>query len=82
MLLLNKSKIIPKDLVVFECGSKADENSKGFGYGLYWIKTLENSYNNIIEYTNETIFKITHNEMNENKGFAFQKFIIDNIKID
>ena len=62
MEFVNKSKKLPSDIDIFELGSKADEFSKGFGYGLYWIKTLENSYNNIIPHTSETIFKINHEQ--------------------
>ena len=57
-------------------GAKADENSKGFGYGLYWIKTLENSYNTLHE---DNKLEITHEQIESKNNLSFQKFTIKNI---
>lgn len=74
--IINQSKKIPSTLNLFEMGAKADENSKGFGYGLYWIKTLENSYNTLHE---DNKLEITHEQIESKNNLSFQKFTIKNI---
>jgi len=78
---VNKSLALPKNLNIFELGTKADELSKGFGYGLYWIKMLENSYNNIIDNDVDNQLKVTHKQVHENSEYSFQEFTIDNVEI-
>lgn len=79
--IINQSKRIPNDLNIFEMGVKADENSKGFGYGLYWIKTLESSYNTLFENNEENKLQIVHEQIPSKTNLAFQKFIIKNINL-
>lgn len=79
--IINQSKQIPTDLNIFEMGIKADENSKGFGYGLYWIKTLESSYNTLFENNEENKLQIVHEQISSKTNLTFQKFIIKNINL-
>ena len=79
--IVNQSKKIPSKLNIFEMGTKADENSKGFGYGLYWIKTLENSYNTLLESNEENKLEIVHNQIESKTNLSFQKFTIKNINL-
>lgn len=80
--LTNKSQVIPKDINIFEMGSKVDPSSKGFGYGLSWVKTLQTNYNELLRNESESEFKVYHNQMIESNGLAFQEFTLENIKID
>lgn len=80
--LTNKSKVIPDDMNIFEVGSKVDPSSKGFGYGLSWVKTLESNYNELLRTTEDKEFKVCHNQLYQSSGLAFQEFILENIKID
>lgn len=79
--IVNQSKKIPNDLNIFEMGTKANENSKGFGYGLYWIKTLENSYNTLTENNDDIKLQIVHEQISSQSNFSFQKFTIKNINL-
>lgn len=81
MKFVNKSETIPGNINIFELGTKADDLSKGFGYGLYWIKMLENSYNNIVENDTDNQLKITHKQQHHSALYSFQEFVIDNIEI-
>jgi K+-sensing histidine kinase KdpD len=80
--LTNKSEVIPEGINIFEMGSKVDPSSKGFGYGLSWVKTLQANYNTLLRNESESEFKVQHNQLYESNGLAFQEFILDNIKID
>jgi len=80
--IVNKSLPIPKKLNIFDLGAKANENSKGFGYGLYWIKTLENSYNTLVDSKDENRLRINHTQMANSNNQAFQKFTIENINLN
>lgn len=80
--LTNKSKIIPVGVNIFELGTKVDESSKGFGYGLHWVKTLENNYNELLQNDENEYFEVVHNQINSEGGLSFQEFILENIKID
>lgn len=77
--IFNQSVKIIKNLNLFDMGVKVDETSKGFGYGLYWIKTLENSYNTLVENNDDEKLKISHNQSESKTNIAFQKFSIHNI---
>jgi len=79
--IVNKSLKIPDKIDIFELGSKVNPDSKGFGYGLYWLKTLENSYNTIVNSKPEMQLRITHQQQNEDRQFAFQKFTVENINL-
>ncbi|PQJ78515.1 ATP-binding protein [Polaribacter porphyrae] len=76
----NKSKSIPQNINIFEQGTKVDKESKGFGYGLNWIKVLESSYNDRIE-KEDSNFEITHNQLTPNSEHSFQEFILKNLRI-
>jgi hypothetical protein len=80
--LTNKSVIIPDDIDIFEMGSKVEPTSKGFGYGLSWLKTLEINYNELLRNESESEFKVYHNQKLEADGLATQEFILENIIID
>jgi K+-sensing histidine kinase KdpD len=80
--IVNQSKKIPNDLNIFEMGTKANENTKGFGYGLYWIKTLENSYNTLSENNDDIKLQIVHEQIPSQSIFSFQKFTIKNINLN
>lgn len=79
--IVNQSNKIPNNLNLFDLGVKVDEFSKGFGYGLYWIKTLENSYNALQENNENDKLKISHIQMETKSNIAFQKFIIENLNL-
>lgn len=78
---VNQSKRIPQNLNLFEMGTKVDHTSKGFGYGLYWIKTLENSYNTLIENSDFEKLEIIHEQIGSDNNLSFQKFTIKNINL-
>lgn len=79
--IVNQSRKISKNLNLFEMGTKADENSKGFGWGLYWIKTLENSYNALSENNEHYKLEIIHEQIETRTNISFQKFTIKNINL-
>lgn len=75
----NKSKTIPTNINIFDMGVKAEKDSKGFGYGLNWIKDLEINYN---DRTNKNYpFKIYHNQLTPENDHSFQEFTLENVKI-
>ncbi|GAB5564429.1 MAG: hypothetical protein Wins2KO_14920 [Winogradskyella sp.] len=80
LIFVNKSEAIPQNINIFEQGSKVNKDSKGFGYGLNWIKDLEASYNERID-SEASTFEITHNQLTPEKDFSFQEFILKNLKI-
>ena len=82
---VNKSVVIPKNFDLFDMGSKLDESTKGFGYGLNWSKTLESSYNSILNLNGDNAFNISHKQIkaNDDSGNeAFQEFSLNNIILD
>jgi signal transduction histidine kinase len=81
--LVNESKKIQNIESLFDLGFKATASSKGFGYGLYWAKTLELYYNHLTgqEDSDSKPLSISHEQI-ENGEKCFQKFIIKNILID
>ncbi|MEX2410760.1 MAG: hypothetical protein WD607_05190 [Candidatus Paceibacterota bacterium] len=81
LVIQNKSNTIPKNIDLFQMGSKVDKNTKGFGYGLFWVKTLENSYNELKNSREVDDFKVMHNQILRPDGYAMQQFIIDNIDV-
>ena len=76
----NKSKSIPTNINIFSLGIKVEKESKGFGYGLNWIKDLEANYNDRTE-KDDFPFKILHNQLTPQKDHFFQEFILKNVKI-
>lgn len=80
MKFTNKSKSIPSNINIFSLGTKVEKESKGFGYGLNWIKDLEASYNERTEKDNFQ-FQITHNQLTPENEHSFQEFILKNIII-
>lgn len=76
----NKSKSIPNNIDIFSLGSKVEKESKGFGYGLNWIKDLEANYNERIE-KEKFRFKISHNQLTPKRDHSFQEFVLNNVKI-
>lgn len=61
-------------------GAKVEEDSKGFGYGLNWIKDLEANYNSRIN-NDDFPFEILHKQLAMNDEHSFQEFTLKNIKI-
>jgi len=80
--ITNKSNSIPDSINIFEFGTKADKESKGFGYGLNWIKTLEANYNLSMQNRINSEFRINHNQITSEAGLSFQEFVLENIKIE
>ncbi len=82
---VNKSILIPKNFDLFDMGSKLDESTKGFGYGLNWSKTLESSYNSMLHLDGDNAFKISHKQIKSNvqeRNEAFQEFSLYNIILE
>jgi signal transduction histidine kinase len=81
--ITNQSKTIPENIDIFELGKKANPNTKGFGYGLNWVKTLEASYNNVFLDFGKNAFQVTHNQIKNEMldNISYQEFILNNIKI-
>lgn len=79
--IINKSLKIPKENNIFDLGFKVDPESKGFGYGLYWVKTLESSYNTLVLSKVEDQLEITHEQQVTDSQITFQKFTVKNIKL-
>lgn len=81
----NKSKLIPKYFNPFIMGSKLDESSKGFGYGLNWAKTLEANYNSLMQFETGKEFEITHRQIHANDSLnkeGFQEFTLSNLILE
>lgn len=78
---INVSSIIPSDFNLFKLGNKVLENSKGFGYGLYWIKMLAHSYNELLNSEKEYKLEVIHNQEIIDKFTAVQKFTIKNLSL-
>jgi hypothetical protein len=79
--IVNKSLRIPNKINIFNLGCKVDPESKGFGYGLYWIKTLESSYNTLTNAKIEDQLSVIHEQQVVDIQFAFQKFTVVNINL-
>lgn len=75
----NISNIIPEEIEIFKVGIKADDSTKGFGYGLYWLNTLKNSYNEMI--TDENLIDIKYKQTIIDSNTAKQGFTIENLNI-
>ena len=86
LTITNQSKTIPSHLNIFEMGSKANRNSKGFGYGLSWIKDLEkdyNTYSNKNETSLQNLFEIKHKQkQTEVESISYQNFILKNLIVE
>jgi len=80
VLFENKSVPIPAGLDLFEKGIKADETSRGFGYGLFWAEVLINHYNKI-NVSMENPLKLTHRQILLGEQNANQEFLLENIRI-
>lgn len=80
--ITNTSSSIPASIDIFELGAKVNKESKGFGYGLNWIKTLETNYNQSLLEGKESEFRISHNQITSHNGLSFQEFILENLKIE
>lgn len=85
LIFTNQSEPLPNNLNIFDLGIKADDSSKGFGYGLYWAKLLEFNYNVI----NQTIedkengLLITHKQLYSSAdNIVYQEFKINNLIIE
>lgn len=78
----NISSIIPQDFNIFKLGNKVFENSKGFGYGLYWIIMLKETFNQLNGVDNDYPLDIIHQQEVIDKYTAKQKFIIKNLKLN
>lgn len=76
----NTSKVIPSNIDIFDMGVKAEKDSKGFGYGLNWIKDLEVNYNDRADKKNHP-FKISHNQLTLKNEYSLQEFTLENLKI-
>ncbi|TAE83229.1 MAG: hypothetical protein EAY81_08575, partial [Bacteroidetes bacterium] len=85
IIFTNQSKRIDNHLNIFDLGIKVDENSKGFGYGLYWAKLLEFNYNVInqsIENMDEN-FSVQHKQINSaSADIGYQEFSLNNLIIE
>jgi K+-sensing histidine kinase KdpD len=80
LIFTNSSSPLPDGFNVFELGAKANSSSKGFGYGLNWLKTLESNYNEVLQL--ECPFRVIHEEKNSpSSSNAFQVFTLKNIKL-
>lgn len=83
LIFINNSKIMSKDLEIFKSGVKASSDSRGFGYGLYWLKTLIFFYNKVMYGSdkNPESLIITHEqEVDEYSNVAKQIFTLKNIR--
>lgn len=83
LIFINNSKIMSKDLEIFKSGVKASSDSRGFGYGLYWLKTLIFFYNKVMYGSdkNPESLIITHEqEVDEYSKVAKQIFTLKNIR--
>jgi K+-sensing histidine kinase KdpD len=80
----NKSYPLSSSFNPIEMGSKMDSNSKGFGYGLNWAKTLESNYNSHLNLNPIERFTLTHQQTipSSNPSFAFQEFALNNIILE
>ena len=76
---------MPSGLNIFDLGVKANNKSKGFGYGLFWAKILEFNYNTMTHKVedDENKFSISHNQIESaNPRYSFQEFILNNIILE
>lgn len=82
---VNISAPLPEGLDIFQVGTKANPSSRGFGYGLYWVRILEDSYNNqfnAAKSSTSSFLKVTHSQEIISGTIARQSFTISNIKVD
>jgi hypothetical protein len=85
LILTNHSLRLPDNLPIYELGAKANSDSKGFGFGLYWAKNLEFHYNDLINELpgEQDRFQILHEQLGaSDPQFAYQKFTLKNVIID
>lgn len=75
----NKSKIIPNPEIIFNKGFQCDNNSEGFGYGLYWAQSLISHYNELSKRSDGKL-ELTHSQKIINDNEAEQTFILRNIR--
>jgi hypothetical protein len=74
---------IPDDFDIFAKGSKLDENSPGYGFGLFWARILTHQYNIISnEEKAEDFLTLDHVQKKIKDGYYIQKFVLNNIRID
>ena len=78
---INISSIIPDEFDLFKLGNKVLENSKGFGYGLYWLKMLIESYNQLNDTVEHNSLEILHRQEKIDKFTARQKFSLKNLNL-
>jgi len=85
LVFTNYSKRLPDDLKLYDLGAKANTESKGFGFGLYWAKNLEFHYNDLINELpgEQDRLQIIHEQVDSNnEGYAYQKFTLKNLIIE
>jgi K+-sensing histidine kinase KdpD len=81
----NFSPPLRRDIDIFQVGAKNDPSSKGFGYGLFWVKILVEYYNSIFnagEVRPDRLMQIEHSEDVVAPNMAIQSFKLSNIKVD
>lgn len=63
-------------------GTKVDEKSKGFGYGLCWARTLEAYYNEMLDNPIAERLRVVHAQYPTEENEAIQVFLISNLKLE
>jgi len=76
----NAGPAVPRPDLIFDKGYKADKNSEGFGFGLYWAQNLVAFHNEGTRRTIEQLeLRYEHTPINE--SHSTHKFILDNLAI-
>jgi K+-sensing histidine kinase KdpD len=73
----NVSTPIPKELNIFAKGTKGNQETEGFGYGLHWATILVDHYNRQVKRTTDFL-EITHAQFPRDDGLAEQIFTLVN----
>lgn len=77
----NESNPLPEGFNVFGKGTQVDENSEGFGYGLFWALILVDHYNSLSG-ANSPVLDLIHEEKRLTDNVSEQKFILRNVPVE
>jgi K+-sensing histidine kinase KdpD len=79
LCFVNNSLLSCETDKIFERGYQHDDQSEGFGYGLYWAGILIDHYNELSG-RSEGLLELKHNQLSSNNTYE-QIFTLENIRI-
>jgi len=78
--IINKSTPIDNNINIFARGTKNNPETRGFGFGLFWLTILIDHYNKVGQFYS-TPLSVDHQQSLHQNGTADQLFAIRNIRI-